>query len=231
MNESDILKKSTFPQFTRAVVKQVDLIGGALIEDKTNPKNSIRARILTEAFGVEDPIFYPMFSSHIMLPLEPEEEVWIFFENLTDRQQGYWISRVAELHGVDNVNHTPWNDKEKIKTVKSRTSNRAQKVSTDDIIYDESIITGIITPIQYDGQTEEELGITREIVPQYTKRGAGELTIQGSNNALITLTTDKTNKKNSGTIDVVTGRGRTDTTKPALNEKCNRDTINLNLAE
>ena len=231
MNESDILKKSTFPQFTRAVVKQVDLIGGALIEDKTNPKNSIRARILTEAFGVEDPIFYPMFSSHIMLPLEPEEEVWIFFENLTDRQQGYWISRVAELHGVDNVNHTPWNDKEKIKTVKSRTSNRAQKVSTDDIIYDESIITGIITPIQYDGQTEEELGITREIVPQYTKRGAGELTIQGSNNALITLTTDKTNKKNSGTIDVVTGRGRTDTTKPALNEKGNRDTINLNLAE
>jgi len=231
MNESDILKKSTFPQFTRAVVKQVDLIGGALTEDKTNPKNSIRARILTEAFGVEDPIFYPMFSSHIMLPLEPEEEVWIFFENLTDRQQGYWISRVAELHGVDNVNHTPWNDKEKIKTVKSRTSNRAQKVSTDDIIYDESIITGIITPIQYDGQTEEELGITREIVPQYTKRGAGELTIQGSNNALITLTTDKTNKKNSGTIDVVTGRGRTDTTKPALNEKGNRDTINLNLAE
>ena len=53
-----------------------------------------------------------------MLPLEPEEEVWIFFENLTDRQQGYWISRVAELHGVDNVNHTPWNDKEKIKKVK-----------------------------------------------------------------------------------------------------------------
>src|SRR3990167_8070474 len=100
------------PFFTRAIVKEIDLIGGKL--NDVNPKNSIRARIINLTINDNDPILYPMFSAHLSLPLKLDEEVWVFFENISNLHLGYWIRRVPELLQTDDINFVSWRDKNKV---------------------------------------------------------------------------------------------------------------------
>jgi len=211
------------PYFTRAIVRDVDTIGGAL--DEFNPINSIVADIIELGVTATSPVFYPMFSSHIMLPIKVGEEVWVMFENISNVTQGYWISRTPELVQTDNINKADPHIKSKLRFFTDSTIDAAEGVSASDII-------GPPVPEPSQDKTSERaegenLGLesrfVEDLVPIYRKESTGDFVIQGSNNALISFTSDRREKdekkdeNKSGTIDIVVGRGNNEQTKP--NEK------------
>lgn len=75
----------------------------------TNPRGSIRARILTRAFDrleADDraDVFWPLFSSEqLSLPISVGEHVYVMFED-GHFEHGLWISRVS---GHDAANNFP----------------------------------------------------------------------------------------------------------------------------
>ena len=71
-----------------------------------NPRNSIKARIITAGLDQYDDdeslrVFWPMFPDHDAMPIKPGEHVYITFED-TDFQHGLWFGKVP---GHQNVNY------------------------------------------------------------------------------------------------------------------------------
>src|SRR3990167_8093087 len=100
---------SSFVQ--RALVIAIDHVGGQLEEIPTkNPKNSIRARIISESsphtfLANEDlPVFWPLFPFDVF-PLKEGEHVYVMFDGERG-DHGLWISRIAEPFDVDDKNYT-----------------------------------------------------------------------------------------------------------------------------
>jgi len=112
----------------RAVVIAIDVEGGLLenpegegglahVIDKRefevpanvgplNPRNSIKARIITAGLDQYDDddslrVFWPMFPDHDAMPIKPGEHVYVTFED-TDFQHGLWFGKVP---GHQNVNY------------------------------------------------------------------------------------------------------------------------------
>lgn len=56
------------------------------------PRNSIIGYTISEK-NPEYFIFFPMFSSHISMPLKPGELAWVMYENSGDNIFGYWMCR------------------------------------------------------------------------------------------------------------------------------------------
>lgn len=107
--------------FFRAVVAAVDVRGG-LLENESgigvvthfidgrsidfranigplNPKNSVKARILTDGFDqfVSDDrlrVFWPFFPEHVSVPVKPGEHVYVLFED-EGFEHGLWFSKVS----------------------------------------------------------------------------------------------------------------------------------------
>lgn len=115
--------------FYRAVVIAVDVIGGKLenpsgngsvshtINGKKfdfpanvgplNPKNSIKARILSDEidqFTVDDDlrVFWPIMPEHSAVPIKPGEFAYVIFED-KDSHHGMWLSKVSGQEGVNYV--------------------------------------------------------------------------------------------------------------------------------
>lgn len=218
------------------------------------PRNTIIAqKILSGVTYITPPMFmFPFFPSHLALPCKPGEMVWTMFEdpNARIKDIGYWLCRITEPHFVDDVNHThharqldhsfnstikkkvEGNDKPvyelrngKVNKSKDGTRfvvNRTNVISSkeEDVFERLLIDTDASRMMQY------------ESVPRFKKR-PGDVAIEGSNNSLIVLGTDRTsaiadfdefNGKNggnfprrveddligyAGSIDIVAGRGAT----------------------
>jgi len=154
----------------------------------------------------------PFFPSHLAMPCKPGELVWAIFENPEgNREIGYWMCSVVQPHFIDDVNHTfmpqalrtapppaakpedfPYQLRNGL-TYLAKQENDASKFSIrvdeksrllpdprEDIF--ERLVNGDMSDagnlIQY------------EKIPRFFKR-PGDLAIEGSNNSLIVLGTDR----------------------------------------
>jgi hypothetical protein len=220
---------------------------------KQMPPNTVIARLINQTAAGHERFHYlfPFLPPHVMLPIHVGEHVWAFFEHDKAIDYGYWMWRITEPRHVDDVNHTHA-DRKYHATEKQKTSKDKFEGTPDETPGFENGPT-----FTKDGQTntigesasshdpdpkiyeklikETDAGKISEMeaVPRYKKR-PGDHVIQGSNNALIVLGTDRTgrtakfkkgnkgkivdgkpdNDQNggAGTIDLVVGRGQTDKT-------------------
>jgi len=204
------------------------------------PRNTIIAKRVGEDV---DPMFvFPFFPSHLSMPCKPGECVWVMFEKPeNDSDMAFWFCRITEPHISDDVNHShPGRSfeissspgtKDRMKNEKEGTAESADNVwhelrngpvvkqgddritARENVILkgeDEDVFEKLIT------QTNASKLMSYEAVPRFKKR-PGDIALEGTNNTLIVLGTDRTGplektKNESGSIDIVVGRGQTDDT-------------------
>lgn len=214
---------------------------------KSAPRNSIIGQRIKTGIGeISRPmIVFPFFPSHLAMPCKPGEMVWTMFEdpNAKVKEIAFWFCRIAEPHFVDDVNHTH-HPRQLDTTFVQGTIQKAQGLSpyyelrngkvitqSDGVRYtqqgsetidsdNEEIFENIVT------QNDVSPMIQHESVPRFKKR-PGDVAIEGSNNTLVVLGTDrkgpiagysdspglKTTIPSSdmqgfaGSIDIVAGRG------------------------
>lgn len=190
---------TVFSFVRRALVVAIDHIGGRLEQiPKKNPKNSIRARIISEpsphAFLENDdlPVFWPLFPYDLM-PIKEGEHVYVIFDGeRTDH--GLWLSRIAEPFEVDDRNITPGIKKYQIDSSS---------------VSEQQVQDTVSTPAQLTVSSE----FHQEKVPKFTAR-VGDRIIEGSNNTIIILGRDRPTDvksgqtENAGTIDLISGRAK-----------------------
>ena len=229
------------------------------------PRNTILARpVIDEQRGnrsiADDAMFlYPMFPSSLSMPCKPGEHVWVMFEDLTEKKNlGYWICGIVGPGHVEDVNHSHAPREfdatfSSAATTNAKDSHEGKKVlpryhfkngiytrldeSDDQVIVDPktSYISG--NKDAYEKiLTDSDAGKTMiyESIPRFKKR-PGDIALEGSNNALIVLGTDRSasaanysqdqdlnaavptlpvgeDLPKNGAIDIVVGRGITPTT-------------------
>ena len=226
---------------------------------KMLPRNSVIAQpAIISTTRISQPMFLlPFFPSHLALPCKPGEMIWTMFEdpNAEIKEMGYWFCRISEPHFIDDVNHThhamqldqslkasikknmqgeagtgPVYELRNGKTISTkdgvRTTITASKLIQTD---DESVFEKLIT------NSDAAQIIQYEAIPRFRKR-PGDIALEGSNNTLIVLGTDRAGEAAkisldasqpgrgilpdrtfdffgySGAIDLVAGRGMTPTT-------------------
>ena len=227
------------------------------------PRNSIIARRVMggdSAASEKVMVLFPFFPPHLALPAKPGEHVWAMFEHPDAKQNdlGYWFCKIAQPNFVEDVNYThadrqfdksflpgltdvfEGTDDPKYEfrngVVDEKDGNRyaipgTASLPDDDIAY-EKLLT----------DTDASKITKYESVPRYRKRPS-DVALEGSNNTLIVLGTDRTgpvadydddpdkgkvpkphsddvNDDGSGAIDIVVGRGQTADTagKPETNK-------------
>jgi hypothetical protein len=230
------------------------------------PRNTIIGKQVIDGAqsGVEaSGYFIPFFPPHFSLPIKAGEHVWVFYDNVGKKSNyGYWVCRIQELRHVDDVNHTHSDRKFHNITNKgtiSRASNSqelppgfdngATFLKNNEKVNDEASSTIDGGPNAYAKIIQNsDAGKVSDLedVPRWTKR-PGDLLLQGSNNALISIGTDRTgppaelesssngqrakskpkNDKSgkSGTIDMVVGRGKGKNKAKTVKNTLGRDEI------
>jgi len=221
------------------------------------PRNTIVAQ---EIRSNKTPMFVlPFFSSHLSLPCKPGEVVWAIIEDPDIQSDiAYWVCRTPDLHNADDVNHThpSRNDDPSLAGI-DRTS-KVQRTQNDGKtvpIYelrngpvkiehgirktdvtkllvlnnDEEYFEKLVT------QTDASRLLQYEAIPRFRKR-PGDIVLEGTNNSLIVLGTDRQSSASdyssdvnniygpvpsfpasnltgsAGSIDLVVGRGQTSNT-------------------
>lgn len=189
---------------------------------KILPRNTIIAQpATTSVTRIAPPMFMlPFFPSHLALPCKPGEMVWTIFENPNAdiKEMGYWICRITEPHFVDDVNHThhalqldqsmqtsikkkmdgenkPIYELRNGKTTATKDGIRST-VADSKLIQsdDESVFEKLVTD-------SDAAQITQyESVPRFRKR-PGDVVLEGSNNTLIVLGTDRLGKVAEASLD------------------------------
>jgi len=182
------------------------------------PRNAIIAqRVKSARVRVAQPMFlFPFFPSHLSLPCKPGEMVWAMFEdpNALEKDLGFWFCRITEPHITDDVNHThPGGkfDQTNVLSLVQRSSGSEDEIVTYDMQNGVAVINSenertvkagteiIDPPTLYKGIDVFDQLITRtdaskivqyEPVPRFKKR-PGDVVLEGSNNSLIVLGTDR----------------------------------------
>ncbi len=209
------------------------LVEGAADEYLRAPRNSLVVRVLSDESSRaknSDVVCYPIFSSHLAMPVKPGEQVWVVRERLMAEVRSgrvYWLCRVPEGLALEDTNFTPFTRDVKFLSTGSNAVGDERKLHfPNEILQDFFVIDGDDEAIKAVMTDSLESGqVIREPVPRLTKR-PGDLVIQGSNNTTISLGTDRgfdlatrpvTEESSSasvkpeptaGSIDIVTGRGR-----------------------
>lgn len=181
---------------------------------------------------------YPFFQQHLQLPIKPGEHVWVFYETFeAEHARPFYFGRITEPRGTDDLNHTHANRQNNFKANPSELdAQNANKPPIYDLApgvvdYDEkgepyvhyetvTCTVGNVDDayVHLAKNTVSSKRVVNEPVPRYKKR-PGDFCVQGSNNTLICLGTDRNGPageqplKNSGAIDIVVGRGRNKKTK------------------
>lgn len=207
------------------------------------PRNSIIAKRVGEDVS---PMFcFPFFPSHLALPCKPGECVWAMLEkpDAGDSDMVFWMCRIVEPHVADDVNHShPGRVFEpslnpgtidRAKNEVNKTASSGENVFHElrngpVVIAGEKRVTAtnnmLLRGEKEDifefliSNTDASKLMSYEAVPRFNKR-PGDVVLEGSNNSLIVLGTDRKNKVvgpkdefNSGAIDIVVGRGQTERT-------------------
>ncbi len=204
------------------------------------PRNTIVAKKVGED---TTPMFcFPFFPSHLALPCKPGECVWVMFEkpDANDIDMAFWMCKIVEPHVVDDVNHAhPGRVFET--SLNPGTKDRAAAESAGTAATGENVWhelrNGPVIKVGEKRQTatnsillrgeKEDIFeflvsesnasklMTYESVPRFRKR-PGDIAIEGSNNSLIVLGTDRKGpvtksdgEYSDGSIDIVVGRGQT----------------------
>lgn len=226
-----VIDQSQIPLIANAV-KGID----PAIQLDRLPRNSLLVRRITDgadSVGNSLCIAYPFFSSHVSMPVKVGETVWLLFDK-DIRTTGYWLSRVHGDEYSEDLNFSHYDRGIVPKAETKQTPGTAEKAraisggnapATDDFPN--------LSLKQDQGEKNEYVKIIDEAtiiphklepVPRFSKR-PGDLVIQGSNNAMITLTTDRgwnrdedltqarsnaydTPLSFTGAVDIVTGRSR-----------------------
>jgi len=202
------------------------------------PINACVVRPVTGGAQASNPtliLAYPFFSSHVSMPVKVGETVWIIYDNdpnTTAKNFAFWMSRVHGDLSSEDVNFSHHDrrilpNQPSIEGPGTAAKAGAIKDETEPIDFPDLSLT------QPDDETNgydeifslnESKPVKFEPVPRLYKR-PGDLVLQGSNNATISLTTDRGwhvdedpldkpsnaisgSDEFSGTIDVVAGRSR-----------------------
>jgi len=216
------------------------------------PRNSIIARpVMRAGAGAHEKVMvlYPFFPSHLAMPAKVGEHVWAVFENpnATINEIGYWMCRVPGPSFTEDVNYTHA-DRQGDKSflpglsdvfngtdspvyefrngvVDSKDGSRYTIGGTNSLPGAETAYEDLLTGTDAAALTKYEP------VPRYRKRPA-DMVLEGSNNALIVLGTDRSGPAatytpdpsrgqvpaappsdifdlGTGCIDIVVGRGQT----------------------
>lgn len=214
-------------------------VGNAELID-VMPINSVIARLVSNNSGGDvnpNLVLFPFFSSHVMLPVQPGETVYVVFEDYkeTGAALGYWFTRIHAQGTVEDANYTHLDRR-------FDASMNPQNYSTEERTRTDSNGSSFAGPgFPNGGNTEESRTLepdqtaetvrdpyeqikeqsksyklsTIEPVPRWRKRPS-ELVFQGSNNTLVYFGEDRSGpvdnendaKGQAGTIGVIVGRGR-----------------------
>lgn len=255
--EQQLRTQASPPTIQRAVVVDVITDPAALTpENITNlkdnvsnpeivsilPINSVIAKIVSNNNGVsaqQNIVLFPMFSSHILLPVKPGEHVYAIFEDsgYKNNKLGYWISRPTSPGTIEDANYTHYDrlwDPTSNPDNYSTGEEREKPTESPPYSYQNGGGTDETATLSNNGlpadanpydvvvrEARATPSFVQEPVPRWKKR-PGELVLQGSNNSLIVLGTDRNGpvtdgnetKRDAAAIDIVVGRGRH---KPAPN--------------
>lgn len=185
----------------RASVVKIDQVGGQLEDDPPNPRNSIQARVITDAmdtYTIQDdlPVFWPIFP-HDVMPIKEGEHVYVVFEDPDRKEHGLWIARIPEPKNVESANLVPGSKK-----YEADSNNGLSSISAEKAVQD---VTTDADKIELSSE------FVAESVQPFRAR-IGDRIIEGSNNTIIVLGRDRPSDENSGkqdgagTIDLVSGR-------------------------
>jgi hypothetical protein len=192
------------------------------------PRNSLVVELTKQGAsrrGFSKVLAYSFLPPHLSLPIKTGEEVWVMTENAyANTYQFYWLWRTTQPENVDDLNYT--HAPRKFQNIKSKSaSERAKSGSASKDKEKLSFSDGpgredekSFNPNsknEYDAMIKKDPSYGQfnpEAVPRFKKR-PGDTVIQGTNNTLIVLGEDRTDgteraKPQSGTIDIVTGRGQ-----------------------
>jgi len=166
----------------------------------------------------------PFFPSHLSLPCKPGEIVWAMFEdpNAKTSEMGYWFCRIAEPHFIDDVNHTH-HPRQFDYALSNSLRDRFQGTNTANRVYENRLgrtvlsdsgerfteIKSEILPFDEENEferllTDTDAGkmIQYESVPRFRKR-PGDIALEGTNNSLIVLGTDRSGPVSSYNVDQI----------------------------
>tara|TARA_Y100000592_G_scaffold98656_1_gene172326 strand:- start:665 stop:2413 length:1749 start_codon:yes stop_codon:yes gene_type:complete len=177
-------------------------------------------------------ICLPLMSSHFQISIKKGEDIWYFEDEskYTSNSnssfiKNYWLSRIYSFEEDVNFTHHERdfekNNQNKNKDIglkekkgaKTTRSNKNKKLNTKDGIEKprflevESMKSNdhINTNVESIIKSNISSGFSFKAIPRFYD-GIGSTTIQGSNNTIINLGTNLINKKDTGAIDIVTGR-------------------------
>lgn len=200
------------------------------------PRNTLLVRRITDgadSVGQSLCIAYPFFSSHVSMPAKVGETVWVIFDK-DIRTVGYWMSRVHGDECSEDLNYSHY-DRGIVPKAETKqtpgTAEKAQAVSSGKSPAADDFPNFSLK--QEQGGKNEYVRIIDEAsaiphkfepVPRYSKR-PGDLVLQGSNNSMVALTTDRGWNRDSeltqarsnvhdqplsfsGAVDIVAGRSR-----------------------
>ena len=177
-------------------------------------------------------IYYPLLDPYISLPVKPGETVLTLFEDPTmgGADTPFWLCRAPAPIAVDDINYTHDDRKHVLTDIEQDAVDKLEGASADEIPGfpngapgEDSLSIGN-SEDAFDKICKEALASKQaplEAVPRYDKR-PGDQVLQGSNNTLISLGTDRvagvTNADEAdigrGAIDLVAGRGQGELTAP-----------------
>lgn len=221
------------PSLQKAVVVDVIMDTSLLSDDYLNeiaslvnnpelvdimPVGAIVGRIISNQNGIgpgTHAIFFPLFSSHFMLPVQPGEQVYVMYEDYsgTGAKVGYWLTRVHSEQTIEDPNFTHFDRRfDPTSNPGHYTTEQISKRQRDvpAVGFQNGGNTADTFTIQPSGaidvnpyQTIFENSvaaryITLEPVPRWKKRPQ-EFVLQGSNNTIIVLGEDR-NGPISGSI-------------------------------
>ena len=185
---------------------------------KEIPRNTIVGRPYD--YKTESPVssnaaflLFPILPSHLSLPCKPGESVWVFHESTRAEHtsSGWWLSKVVDFGFIDDVNISPatrsiedsnWRDIDSNATgvqknyYEYRSGKRLPEGKTNKdlspiVVPDENFFENLILKSP-SGKT-----LVREPIPRFKKRPS-DLVLEGSNNSLIVLGTDR----NGPSVDI-----------------------------
>ena len=167
------------------------------------PKNSIICQLIDDGeaeYRPEYTICFPFFPPHISLPVKPTEHVWIIKEVTAGIPRYYWMCRKHSAYLNDKVNLT--SHEREIDIYRSSNTKFLRKQNKFNEV-NLSLLHSFPQKIKTEGQSSIldpnvimknsyafKNEFTNEPIPDITKK-CGDLVLQGSNNAVIHMTTEK----------------------------------------
>ena len=211
ITDPDILT-SAYVEKLRSQVNNPDLAGVMI-------PNCVLATLAGSAGGTGPEnltILFPLYPSHLMLPIAPGEQVYVIYEDIvvSGTRRGYWLSRIPGYNTFEDPNYTHLDRRF------DPTTNPANYSTLDiddrpDKVSPEKFQNGGNTPETrtipqkadkanpYDyiiKNSSAAAFITPEPVPRWKKRPQ-ELVLQGANNALIMLGEDRNGPIDGALVD------------------------------